>query len=93
MKKQHSRVMLAVAVLAAANVGVLALRESFEGSWTIDACLDAGGSWNYEDEVCVPLEPAEKRDESVRRALRAGDYWTGGEYSPGARDQIPPAMR
>lgn len=93
MKKQHSRIMLAVAVLAAASVGVLAMREPIEELWNIDACLDAGGSWNYEDKVCELLEPAEERDESVRRALRAGDFWTGGEYSPGARDQIPPAMR
>jgi hypothetical protein len=93
MKTQHLRIMLAVALVAAAGVGSLVMREPFEEFWNIDACLDAGGAWNYADKICDPLEPPDEQDESVRRALRAGDYWTGGEYSPAVRDQVPPAMR
>ena len=65
--------MFAIAFLAAAGVGALAMRERFEKFWNIDACLDAGGAWNYEGNVCDPLEPVEKRDESVRQGLRTGD--------------------
>jgi hypothetical protein len=63
MKKQHSRILIAIALLAAAGVGALAMSEPFEEFWSIDACLDAGGSWNYDANVCDGARDQQTRDD------------------------------
>jgi hypothetical protein len=51
MMSAGRRLILAT-VLVALGAGAWILREPWRRWWQIDACLDAGGSWNHRLEIC-----------------------------------------
>ena len=79
-------ILIANFVLVAAAVALfLVTYPNWYRFWTIESCIDQGGAWNYEQEICEYCEEPSCMS-PVARCDYYGGEWQTGEGCVGSTD-------